>query len=100
MNKERKKFLAFSVTAICILFLLSVAYSYYDTLIEADFICRGLKFEAADLETLCADKQTGLNLGMNPLTDGFSPNTSSLERLTTPSFQVSPFERSLLILRC
>jgi hypothetical protein len=100
MKKERKKLLAFSATVFCVLFLLGITYSFYDTLIEADFISKGLKFEAADLETICADKQTDLNLGINTLSVVFSPNISFLEHFTAPPFQGSPFERSLRILRC
>ena len=62
MRKVRKKVLAFSVIAILILFQAAAAHSYYDSLIEADFLGTGLKFEAADVDTLYVDKQNSVDL--------------------------------------
>ena len=62
MRLKRKNILAFSIIAILILFQAAAAHSYYDSLIEADFLGGGLKFEAADLDTLYVDKQVNLAL--------------------------------------
>ncbi len=45
------------IFAISFLVPLSCAYSHYNDLIEADFLTHGKKYEAADLEDLCVDKQ-------------------------------------------
>ena len=41
---------------LCFLFVSSHMYSDYNVLLEADFICQELKFEATDLENLVVDK--------------------------------------------
>lgn len=58
MLRKRKNILIYWVLVFSLIFPLSSAYSYYNVLAEADFLYRGQKFEAADLEDLFAEKQT------------------------------------------
>ena len=53
----------FLVIIISLSFQLGSAHSYYESLVEADFLGHGLKFEAADLENLFVDKQKSLEIG-------------------------------------
>ncbi|HSR11677.1 MAG TPA: hypothetical protein VLS90_09540 [Thermodesulfobacteriota bacterium] len=46
------------IVIVSAVFVLSPIYFHYNSLIEADFFCRGLKFEAGDLEDLSFDKQS------------------------------------------
>jgi hypothetical protein len=54
MKRDR---LFFSIIlAISFLFPFSCAYAYYDDIVEADFLTRGTKYEAADIANLVVDK--------------------------------------------
>ncbi len=53
--------------AVSFLLPLSCAYSCYDIISEADFLTRGIKFEAGDTEDLLADKQSVTALIPTPL---------------------------------
>jgi hypothetical protein len=44
------------ILAISFLFPLSCAYAYYNNLVEADFLTRGTKYEAVDIDNLVVDK--------------------------------------------
>jgi hypothetical protein len=44
------------IFAISFLFPLSCAYAYYNNIVEADFLTRGTKYEAADIDNLVVDK--------------------------------------------
>ncbi len=44
-------------------FQLSFIYSSYNTMVEADFLWRGLKFEASDLGDLYVDKAKQVDFG-------------------------------------
>ena len=50
-------------------FQVGAIHSYYESLVEADFLGCGLKFEAADLENLIVDKPKILD---------FAPSTLSI----------------------
>lgn len=65
MKRKKKKLSLLLMISIAFLFQMAAAHSYYDSLIEADFLGNGLKFEAADLETLCVDKQTHFHVEMS-----------------------------------
>jgi len=54
MKRDRLSFLF--IVAISFLFPLSCAYAYYNDIMEADFLTRGTKYEAADIENLVIDK--------------------------------------------
>ncbi len=45
------------IFAISFLLALSGAYACYNDIEEADFLTKGKKYEAADTEDLCVDKQ-------------------------------------------
>ncbi len=84
--------------AIPFIFLLAYAYSNYNTLIEADFITHGTKFEAEDTADLWVDRQ--INLDWMP-SESFitgSPETGLHELLITP--QVVPINSLFSVLRC
>jgi hypothetical protein len=51
------------VITISFFFQVGAVHSYYESLIEADFLGHGLKFEAAGLENLFVDKQKSLEIG-------------------------------------
>ncbi len=60
-----KPLLLFFTIFFASIFQIAAANSYYDSLTEADFFCHGLKFEAADLDSVFVDKQTHLLIEMN-----------------------------------
>jgi hypothetical protein len=45
------------ILAISLILLMSSTYFHYYSLVEADFLYRGLKFESSDLDDLFVDKQ-------------------------------------------
>jgi len=61
MKRDHLSFLI--IVAISFLFPLSCAYAHYNDIMEADFLTRGTKYEAADIENLVVDKYklTGVN---------------------------------------
>jgi hypothetical protein len=50
--------------SLCFIFPLASTYSNHNTLIEADFLTHGAKFEARALNNLWVDKQ--INLDFQP----------------------------------
>jgi hypothetical protein len=54
MKRDRLSFLI--IVAISFLFPLSCTYAHYNDIMEADFLTRGTKYEAADIENLVVDK--------------------------------------------
>ncbi len=98
MIKNRNVLLLFTLS-VMVIFQVATAHSYYDSLIEADFLGHVLKFEAADLDTLCVDKQAYLQVEMPPV----SPELPEIN-----SFEMGlPFEgagisaaHSASVLRC
>jgi len=97
---KKGKILIALIIAISSILLMSSTYSHYDSLREADFLYRGLKFEASDLEDFSFDKQ---NFWV------FNPTLSSarylsdsgfyLELKTSSSIFPSP-DQATPILRC
>jgi hypothetical protein len=63
MPKKKTKFLFIFVVTIAFAFQMAAAHSYYDSLIEADFLWNELKYESADTDFLAMDKQANVALG-------------------------------------
>jgi hypothetical protein len=97
--KNRKLLLIFAIF-ISFVFQIAAAHGYYDTLIEADFLGSGLKFEAADVETLVINKQTNPDLGPSTSSSLYLPETGVLELLTPDASTPSAFAIIRSILRC
>ncbi len=100
MLKENQKFLLIFVIATALVFQMAAAHSYYDSLIEADFLGNGLKFEAADLETLLVDKHTNLDLSTGAAAAPFTSEAGIFEPLATEVSAVPLLAQSRSILRC
>jgi len=99
MTKNSKN-IAPLIIAISLILLMSSIYFHYDSLREADFLYRGLKFETSDLEDLSFDKQ---NFWV------FNPSLFSAEYLSDAGFYLQftnsssifpSSDRDISILRC
>jgi hypothetical protein len=99
MTKNSKN-IAPLIIAISLILLMSSIYFHYDSLREADFLYRGLKFETSDLEDLSFDKQ---NFWV------FNPSLFSAEYLSDEGFYLQftnsssifpSSDRDLSVLRC
>jgi len=55
---KRKRIFIFCVLGISLIFLSSSTYSYYNLIIEADFLNSGTKIEAKDWDNLLLDKKS------------------------------------------
>jgi hypothetical protein len=70
---------------------LSLAYSCYDAIAEADFLTNGIKYEAVDKEHLLLDKQNFMGLIPTPFSsllfirdNFFDPFSDSSASIPTP----------------
>ena len=90
----------FLVIAISLSFQVGSAHSYYESLIEADFIGHGLKFEAADLENLFVDKQKDLDIDPRAFSALFLLVVNSFEQISLFYLQVPSTDQTSFILRC
>jgi hypothetical protein len=88
------------VIVISLSFQVGSAHSYYDSLIEADFIGRGLKFEAADLENLFVDKQKDLHIDPRGFSTLFLWVVNSSEQISLFYPHVPSTDQISLTLRC
>ncbi len=77
----------------------SSIYFHYNQLIEADFFCRELKFEAADLEDLSFDRQD-LSAFLPALSFQYLPDSGPLEELKSSSLVFHSSSENFSILRC
>ena len=100
MNSKCKKYSLFYLMILCVIFVSSHMYSDYNILLEADFICQGLKFEAPDLENLVADKPKILNLAPSTLLTLPPVNSDLLEWFANSYFQLPTPYQSASPLRC
>jgi hypothetical protein len=98
MRKNKTLLLLFTLSMMLV-FQAAAAHSYYDSLIEADFLGNGLKFEAADLDTLCVDKQTYLQIETTPSLPEF-PDVDSFEVRLSFEIPASSPAQSASVLRC
>ena len=86
--------------AICFFFQLGASHSDYESLIEADFLGHGLKFEAADLENLFVDKQKSLEISPQPSSIVCLEDINPFEQFFSLYFQEPATNKSPLTLRC
>ncbi len=101
MERKDKRIQIFWAIAVCLILPFSCAYSGYNILIEADFLCQGLKFEASDLVDLLADKQTHWEF----LSNAFAFSTpwvweAIFGQLNIFSFHEPSLDQERSILRC
>ncbi len=99
MPKGKKKNSFMFVISLAFAFQITLAYSFYDNLVEADFLCRELKYEAADLESLAMDKQPSLHVVKTASALLYSMNPIGLELSPSPS-RIAGTDQSYSILRC
>ncbi len=100
MHVTQKRTSVFLVMVIPLFFLFSTSYSYYNSLIEADFLICGLKFEAADIDDLLVDKRTHVDFSPGPFSTVGPLGVNLFEKPTPSSFQVPGMDPPLSILRC
>jgi hypothetical protein len=96
----QKRISVFLVMVIPLLFLYSSSYSYYNSLIEADFLTCGLKFEAADIDDLLVDKQINVDFAPGLFSTVGSLGADLFEKLTPSLFKVPGMDPPFSILRC
>lgn len=100
MAKQQKLYIILMVMTISF-FQVGAIHSYYESLIEADFLGCGLKFEAADLENLFVDKQKNLEIGPDDSSilclGGVNPSD---ELFFSLYFQTPSTDRTPFTLRC
>ena len=102
LKSKRNKFVLCIIFAF--IFPLSYAYSCYDVISEADFIFKGQKFEAGDIDDLFLEKQKNLDFGPIASSRILSSELNLFEQFlkqfrNAPS-QFPPFDYLLSILRC
>ena len=97
MSLKCKKHSFLYMAILCVIFASSHIYSDYNVLLDADFICQELKFEATDLENLVADKPKILDFApsalsiLHPLgSDLFEQSGNSYFQLAAPYQLISP----------
>jgi hypothetical protein len=61
MLRKHRAASTFLIVGISIIFSIASVYSNYNCLLEADFLIRGVKFEAGDIDDLLVDKQITLD---------------------------------------
>jgi hypothetical protein len=88
------------VIAISLFFQVGASHSYYESLVEADFLGHGLKFEAADLENLFVDKQKSLEILPKASSILWSEDVNPSEQLFPLYFQEPSAEQTPIALRC
>jgi len=88
------------VMTISFFFQLGAIHSYYEILLEADFLGHGLKFEAADLENLFVDKQKSLEIGPKASSMLCPEDVNPSEQLFPLYFQVPSADQTPITLRC
>jgi hypothetical protein len=98
INKNKK--IAPLILAISLILLMSSAYFHYYSLIEADFLYRGLKFESSDLEDLFVDKQNIWDLKPSSVFAFSLSDTALRSELANFSSIIPNFDPFPAILRC
>ena len=101
MNINFKWIRIFLIIAISFAISVLLAYFYYSTLVEADFLSSSLSFENADQENLSFDyrnksKVVG-SIGFSPR---FLPETNLFGQIFNFFFQKHTPDQKNLILRC
>ncbi len=88
------------VMAVSFFFLFSSVYSNYNSLIEADFLTLGVKFEAADIDDLLVDKQIILDFAPGLFSIIGCLGAELFEKPMPSSFWVPGMDLPISILRC
>ncbi len=97
---KKKLGLFLFILAVSSILLTSSVYFHYNSLVEADFLYRGLKFESSDLEDLFIDKQNIWDLKpTTSFTFSLLDNVLRPELATFSSIH-SSFDPFTSILRC
>ncbi len=99
MLRKHRAISKFLIVGIPFIFLLASGYSHYNTMIEADFITHGTKFEAGDIDDLWVDKQINLDFLPSGSLIIISPGMSLHGLLITPQVVFS-IDSLFSILRC
>ena len=99
MAKQQKLYIILMVMTISF-FQVGAVHSYYESLVEADFLGHGLKFEAADLENLFIDKQKSFEISPSASSILCSDDVNPSEQLFSFYFQVSSTDQTPFTLRC
>jgi hypothetical protein len=98
--RKHRAISTFLIVGISLIFSLASAYSYYNTMLEADFLTLGVKFEAGDIDDLLVDKQINLDfIPSGSLAIG-SLEIALHEFLIMFSFQVVSIDPPFSVLRC
>ena len=98
--RNKSKSIAPLIIAISLILLMSSTYYHYDSLREADFLYRGLKFEAGDLEDLSFDKQTFWVFNPTLFSASYLSDSGFYLELTSSSCIFPSPDQAVLILRC
>lgn len=99
VGKRQQLYIILMVVTISF-FQLGAVHSYYESLVEADFLGHGLKFEAADLENLFVNKQKSLEIGPRASSILCSEDINPSEQLFSFYFQAPSSNQSPFTLRC
>ena len=97
--KKQKLYIILMVMTVSF-FQVGAIHSYYESLIEADFLGCGLKFEAADLENLFVDKQKSLEIGPGTSSVSCAEDVNPSEQFFPLYFQVPSTDQTPFTLRC
>ncbi len=100
MQMRQKEIPVLLVMAVSFFFLFSSVYSNYNSLIEADFLTLGVKFEAADIDDLLVDKQIILDFAPGLFSNVGSLGADPFEKPSPFSFEVPGMDPPFSILRC
>jgi len=98
--RNKSKSIAPLIIAISLILLMSSTYLHYDSLREADFLYRGLKFEAGDLEDLSFHKQNSWVFNPALFTALYLSDSGFYQKLTNSSSIFPSSDQIASILRC
>jgi len=97
---KRNYLFIFLTFLIIFIFPLSCAYSFFNTLTEADFLTKGVKYEATDTEDLFIDKQNMVGVIPSPFSVSIFMATEFLGSQLDISVPPSQQGLAYSILRC
>jgi hypothetical protein len=100
MLRKRRAISTFLILSLSFVFPLTSAYSNYNTLIEADFLTQGKKFEAGDLDNLWVDKPIHWDFMPSESFVIASPEINLQGVLLAFSYKVISIDSSFFVLRC
>jgi hypothetical protein len=100
MLRKHRTISTFLIVSLSFILPMASAYFNYNTVIEADFLTRGVKFEGEDIDGFSVDKQINLDF----LPSGsfiIASREINLQGLPITSFyQVNPIDSFFSVLRC